>query len=190
MAPARAGGRVRSGPDSIRDRSQRPTSQDSFRGFVAAGRLGSGRSPGCPARSFEYCWPLPSPFFALAPMTKAEHRPSTAERLVADALLQRRGIELDAPGLADVGGQRALVALTPPDFRWAGARMSDGEDVIILECLATAGQLGTGGWHNEMQERLFWESIRCRGVRSSIGPAGRPDLADLYPGHGHSARVQ
>ena len=27
-----------------------------------------------------------------------------------------------------------------------------------------------------------------RGVRSGIGPAGRPDLADLSPGHGHSAQ--
>ena len=29
-----------------------------------------------------------------------------------------------------------------------------------------------------------------RGVRSGIRPAGRPDFADLSPGHGHSARVQ
>jgi hypothetical protein len=29
-----------------------------------------------------------------------------------------------------------------------------------------------------------------RGVRSGIGPAGRPDLADLSPRHRHSARVQ
>ena len=37
------------------------------------------RSPECSARILEYSWPLPSPFIALAPRTKAEHRPSTAE---------------------------------------------------------------------------------------------------------------
>ena len=40
LAPARAGGRVKSVSDSIRARSQRPTSQDPFRYFIAKGRLG------------------------------------------------------------------------------------------------------------------------------------------------------
>ncbi len=123
LAPARAGRRVRGVPDSIRDRSQRPTSQGPFQCIVAAHGLRRDRSPECPARILEYSWPLPSPFFALAPMAKAERRPSTAERHRSRTpLLQRRGIELDAPGLADVGGQRRARGADPARLQMGGGQ--------------------------------------------------------------------
>ncbi len=95
--------------------------------------------------------------------------------------------------LTEVAAPRALFAVRgdPGPDRSAASGAEPGMSVRDGRVGVTWSRGGRG-----------WCAVRCgeksrigacgvhRGVRSDIGPAGRPDLSDLSPGHGHSARVQ
>ena len=100
----------------------------------------------------------------------------------------RQGRDVPAGG---GGGAPGVVRGDPGPDRSAASGAEPGMSVRYGRVGVTWSRGGRG-----------WCAVRCgeksrigacgvhRGVRSGIGPAGRPDLADLSPGHGHSARVQ